>query len=102
MTEYDFSDADAFIARNRIHKEIDVDEYIRDADQLIEGVRGKLPDPDVDFAYCRIALKKDFDRPWGGNDYMFCPEMYCAAIKRKLEHEVGDFFENYPDGVPEK
>jgi hypothetical protein len=98
----DWSEADAYIARNRIFKEIDVDEYIQERDQLIEQMRGKLPDPDVESVMCRVALKQDFYRPWGGNDYMFCPEMYCTAIKRKLEVEVGEFFENYPDGIPEK
>lgn len=101
MDDY-FKDADAYIAKNRIFKEIDVDEYIRERDELVKDVRGRLPDPEVELYECRIALKKDFDRPWGGNDYMFCPEMYCGAIKRKLEHELGEFFENYPDGIPEK
>lgn len=99
---YDWSEVDKHIMRNRIFKEVDIGEYIEEADKQIEDIRGKLPEPDVDREMLDLGKKLDWKRPWGGNDYMFCPEMYCTAVKRRLECELGQFFENYPDGIPEK
>ena len=99
---YDWLEVDRHIARNRIFKEVDINDYLYLMDQKIEGVRGKLPEPDIEPKMKTLAMKQDWLRPWGGNDYMHCPEMYCNAVKRRLETELSQFFQNYPDGVPEK
>lgn len=99
---YDWSEVDKHIMRNRIFKEVDIGEYMEDADWKISKLRGTLPDPSIEPEMLDLGKKLDWKRPWGGNDYMFCPEMYCTAVKRRLECEVGQFFENYPDGIPEK
>jgi len=104
-SEYDsyFTDADAFIMKNRVCPEIDIEEYCREADEKISILRyGAGEPPALDRKELNLAIQPDFYRPWGGNDYMHCPEMYCAAIKRKLVFEAAEFSELYPDGVPEK